>query len=433
MKNRVAFILIGLPFLVFTAQAQPVDYTKQWGPALKHDKQADRFLSTIGFDDAGVYLAKYNSDTDMISVELVSPDLQLTSSGPLPMKDGNGKARWYEFSVYINGQIYLFSSWADKATRTRTLYAQLYNKQTRKLEPEISVASIDFREGTRSNAGSFSYRLSIDEKRILIFAKLPESLTEPERFELIVADETMKLQWNKQVALPFKDQLFLWESMRISNEGDVYLLGVAYTDMRKNKRGGKPNYSYELFRYSANAANETHKTLSLNNQFITDLQLGILPNNNVVCAGFYSALGSFATQGTYFVTLDARSNNILKSEQRAFTLDMISDGLTDKQTERVANRVAKDKAVALPSYKIGWLLLHDDGDVAMVCEDYNVVEVTRDKVILAEHRAGQIFVVRFSAQGDIRWTKKINKYQSTTSNATYLSYGFGRVGNDLVF
>lgn len=433
MKSIIALALVGFIFQISGAQTQKISFTKEWGSPLKHENRGDRFLEVIGSDENGAYVMKFNNVDNMLSVELVGKDLHSISSGPLPMLSTNGKPRLYEFSVYMNNQIYIFSSFADKATRKRILYGQLFNKQTRKLETEIAVASIDFDGNTRANSGFFSYRLSLNEKRVLIFAKLPDSFTEPERFEVVVLDEQVKLLWKKQVALPHKDHLFSWESMRVSNEGDVYLLGVAYTDMRLNKRKGKPNYSYELFRYSQNLSNETHKTISLKDQFITDMQIGILPNNDVVCTGFYSEAGTFSIRGTYFIKLDARTNEIVKSQQKEFSAETISEGLTEKQANFVADRLQKGKNVSLPSYNLDRMVVDDAGGVVLVCEDFSIHEVTQKDVSYVQYSAGEIFVLRFSPEGEIAWTKKIAKRQISQSGAQYISYGFGLVGTKLVF
>ena len=251
---------------------------------------------------------------------------------------------------------------------------------------------------------------------------------------MLILDDQLKPLWKKQITLPYKDNLFEWESMRINGEGDVYLLGVAYTDLRRNKRSGTPNYTYKLFRYSQNQANETHKTLNLNDKFITDMQIGILENNDVVCAGFYSELGTFANKGTYFIKLDARSNEIVNSQFKEYSLDMITENLTEKQAERVANRVEKGKAVELQDYNLDRLLVDGAGGVVLVGEAFSVNERKRNDESYLEYFYGEIFVVRISPSGEILWTKKIPKRQvSRSDGGKYLSYTFGTVNNKLVF
>jgi len=96
--------------------------------------------------------------------------------------------------------------------------------------------------------------------------------------------------------------LFDIESVRVDNAGNVYLLGLLYKEKRKEKRHGQPNYTYEAFA-TVERQRVKQYTLSLDDRFITDMQIEIL-NNNLVCAGFYSQKGSFSIRGTYFLTVD---------------------------------------------------------------------------------------------------------------------------------
>jgi hypothetical protein len=429
----VTFLLVFYLSLV-AALGQTIPYTKQWGPPLKQEKRLNEYMGVIGSDQVGTYTLKYNSADNLLYIEQLNQELNVTSSYQLPLFEASGKRRWYEFSVYINNQIYVCSSYADKNTKKRKLYAQVFDKITGKLGSESLLTEIDFQGNWRANSGFFRYRLSMNEKRILIYAQLPFSDIEPEQFSLLVLDDQWNPLWNKQISLPYKDRLFEWESMQVSAEGDAYLLGVAYTDMRRNKRRGSPNYTYELFKYTKNTDRETHQTIGLSDKFITDMQIAVLDNNDVVCAGFYSDMGSFSNKGTYFIRLDSETNKITQNQFKEYSLDMITENLTERQTERMSKRAEKGKEIELPAYNLDRLIIDDTDGLILVGEEVSTREVTNKEESYIQYFYGEIFVVRISAKGEIQWTKKIPKRQvSQSDGGKFSSYTFGIVNRKLVF
>ena len=58
---------------------------------------------------------------------------------------------------------------------------------------------------------------------------------------------------NKEITVPYNDELFDIEGQIIDNEGAVYLKCIVYNEKRRKKRHGEPNYKYLLLKYTKDA------------------------------------------------------------------------------------------------------------------------------------------------------------------------------------
>jgi hypothetical protein len=435
----------GFLFLFFTElTAQPYQLTTRWGDEIKANRRTT-LNDIIGSDETGFYAIRTRASflDFTFTLEHYGNDLRPINSVELELVT-NGRQRLGEFTLFANNEIYIFSSYADPQTRINDLYVQQVNKKTLQLSPPVSIAKIDFHGQKRRNDGAFEFRQSRDKSKLLIYSKLPYEKNEPEKFELLVLDKDMSPLWQRQITIPYKDQLFDLESMRVSNDGEVHLLGLVYKDKRTEIRKGEANYSFELLSYYDKGSREARTPLSLAGKFITDMQIGILDNKDIVCAGFYSETGTLTIKGTYFLKLDANTRAVIVNSSKEFELNFITQNLTEREAKKVGRRAANDKDTELFQFRLDQLVVDNVGGVFLVGEQFfvrQVVTTMRNPTTGAittrtdnYYYYNDIIAIRISAEGEILWSQKIPKRQkSVNDGGASSSYTFGVRRGQLLF
>ncbi len=443
MKNILLFVCA----ILFSngLNAQPYQLTTRWGEEIKANRRTT-LNDIIGSDETGFYAIRTRASMFLdftFTLEHYGNDLRPIKSVEMELVT-NGRQRVGEFTLYTNNEIYIFSSYADPQTRINDLFVQQVDKKTLQLSAPVSIAKIDFNGQKRRNDGVFEFRLSRDKSKLLIYSKLPFEKNEPEKFELLVLDKTMNPLWQKQITIPYKDQLFDLESMRVSNDGEVHLLGLVYKDKRTEIRKGEANYSFELLSYYDKGAREERTPLSLPGKFITDMQIGLLDNKDIVCAGFYSETGTLTIKGTYFLKLDAKTRTVVTNSSKEFDLDFVAQNLTEREARKVGRRAENDKDIELFQFRLDQLVVDNIGGVFLVGEQFyikRVVTSTRNPTTGAVttrtdyyYYYNDIIAIRIGADGEILWSQKIPKRQmSINDGGARSSYAFGVRNGQLLF
>lgn len=157
-----------------------------------------------------------------------------------------------------------------------------------------------------------------DTSKILVYYQLPYEKKENEKFGFHVFDNDMNLLWTKNVVLPYEDKLFGVTDYKIDKKGNVHLLSILYKEKAKTKRAGKPNYSYKILSYTDEGKNVKEYDVTIKDKFFTDMQLAISDNYDLICAGFYSDLGTFSIKGSYFLRIDSESKQIKTKSFKEF-------------------------------------------------------------------------------------------------------------------
>src|SRR5204862_3423318 len=134
----------------------------------------------------------------------------------------------------------------------------------------------------------------------------------------------------------------------------------------KSKRRGKPNYNYEVFAWLQQGEQMKQYPIALEDRFLTDMQIEIVDNRNLVCAGFYSAKGTFSIKGTYFLTVDLASKEIKTKSFKEFGLDFIIQNMSDKEASRAVKRTERGDEVELYEYDLDKLLVGRDGSAILI-------------------------------------------------------------------
>jgi hypothetical protein len=255
-------------------------------------------------------------------------------------------------------------------------------------------------------------------------------------------DHKFQLLWNKEVRLPYENGLLDVESFRVDEDGDVYLLGLIYNEKRKSKRRGNPNYQYQVFAYRESGEVLKEYPISLPEKFITDLQIEVLKNKDLICAGYYSQNGTFSIRGTYFLTIDAKTKEVKNKSVKEFGIDFITQNMKERVAEKTKRKEEKGEETELYEYDLRRLLVGKDGSAILLGEQYYVERITRTTMmngVSTSHTEthyyyNDIIAVKIDPSGKIDWAEKIAKHQHTMEDGGfYSSYTTAIVNGNICF
>ncbi len=390
-----------------------------------------------------VYIEKYNSK------------MKLVKSQEIALKYKN-KALDFEDMVILNQNLFLLTSFNNKAKKKNYLFSQMINMRSLTASKKLTkIGEIETLGINRK--GSFGIHISRDSSKVLIFNDLPYKKGKPERFSLKIYSDGFEPLWNRDINLPYNDDKFSVEEYRIDNEGNVYLLGVIYQDRSRSRRQGKPNYQYTILAYTESGEELQQYKIGFQDKFITDLTFRVANDGNLVCSGFYSSIGNYSIKGTYFFRLNPITKEVYNRNLKEFDFDFLTEFMSErrkKKAKKAEEQGNTRKQAELFSYSLDNLVLRNDGGALLIAEQYFVQRVeesnyygsrpgfyspsgrfyNNSRYIEKNHyNYNDIIIVNIQPNGEIEWTARIPKRQETVDDGGYYSSYAMSIVRDRIF
>ncbi len=443
MKKISIFLLFVVASIITYGQVKSDKVEILWGKEFK--ASAKYALDIVGEDASGFYAIRTEKKGLFITTALERYDLEMNRSKivKLDLRDRYIK-RSFEFITMLNKKLYIFSSRYDKRNKKDYLYVQTIDKSTLLLNNDSKkIAEIDYSKKTLFNSGGFGFRMSRDDSKILIFYNIPNKKKEKERFGFHVYDENFSQIWEKNETLPYEESLFIIEDFKVDNNGNVHLLSTMYNEKLKIRKKGKPNYKYLILSYMDLGSRVEEYSIDVKDKFLTNMQIAITDEQNIICAGFYSKNGTMSIIGSYFLTLDGKTHETLSRSFKEFGIEFITQNMTKRQEKRTKKRADKGRNVEMYEYSLDEIILKSDGGAILIGEQYYVKVVTTTTTSSNGSRStktdyyyyyNDIIVINISPDGEIEWAEKIAKRQITANdNAAFSSYISVVSDNNLYF
>jgi hypothetical protein len=427
IKSLVPFFLL----LVFACPAI-AQVEINWG--VPHQKPSRSGSPDIlGSDGTYTYMLRFSGGF-MVSPEpqlerYRNSDQKLDFAKPIKTKTSFGELDLE--AIYLMGEhIVVFSSRYDRDRDKNIAYGKTLDLDGKALIEWKEITTIAATK--RKNSGSFSFHAGRDSMSVLVLVKPPYEDYGDEQFSLLCFDQNLTKQWSKDLKLPYKDQFFSLDKFILLPSGDVYMLANVSKDrsvMTRSDRRTKPTYYYSILLYDRAADDLREYNVKLDPKFISDLTFEVDSVGNIICAGFYSNQSSNAIIGTFYT----RINRKTKEMTTQGTMDFDSNFLEQFMS---AKKVSKKRE--LMNYDLRHLVLREDGGAILVAEQYY------DYIVCSSDSRGQmrcthyyyyndIIVVSIAPNGQISWTRKIPKRQSSSNDDGYFSSFSFSVMNDNMF
>ena len=445
-------IILLLSFVMTAPGIAQTDFNQfevEWSNVDKADRHSGYITDFFGSDQFGFYTLSsragsiYNVGSSrslrvpLARIDYYTNNLKEVNSKTIDLRKMEEKRDIEAMFQMRDQRFYLFTSYLNNE-RENILEAQLMRPKTLQMSSnQKEIHKLSFDGYGKSNSGTYGFNMSPDSSKLVVYYNLPYERAAEEKFGLKVYDQYMNLIWAKDITLPYTDELFQLLQMRLDNKGNLYVVGKIYRDKVRNRAQGKPNYDYMVLAYKDNATIVEEFPIKLEDRFITDLQIDVDENENIICAGLYSDLGLGGIKGTFYATIDAKSKNMTSKSFKDFDADFIVEG--ERRVDSKKRQIARGKEV-LVSYYLDEIIRRDDGGAVLVAEQYysRVINSTNIRVNVnrryTKYYYNDIIVVSISPAGEIEWTGKINKNQETINDAgIYSSYHLSLIGDKLIF
>ncbi len=435
MKYALALTvwLIGQQFAAL-GQPRNQDVDIQWGKKLRASR-GTTLQDVVGYDNSGIYAIRSVSKglyglSSFLALEHYDHNMNLTRSVEIDLRHVKFRKRRFEKIIHYNNQLYLFSSFPDKEQKKNCLYVQQIDKKTLFPEPDLRpIASIDYEGHTRYNSGTFDHTISRDSSKLLVFYNLPYEKKESERFGFHVLNRDMNQLWEKQITLDYQEELFDVERYRVDNQGNIHLLGQIFAEKRKVRRRGEVNFKYQILSYRNQGNHLTEYPVELPDLYLSDMQIAITEDQNIVCAGFYSEEGTNSIQGSYFLTIDKDTKKIIRKSSKAFDADFVTQNMKKRKAKKTRKKMEKGKDVEMYNYDLDQIVLRDDGGAVLVGEKFFISTVTNTSMMngttryrtTSYYNYHDIIAVNLNPEGVIDWAQKIPKRQTTREDGGFFS------------
>ena len=373
-----------------------------------------------------------------IYVEKYDASLNLKHSQKIDLKYKKKKLQFEEL-LNLNGNLYLLTSFNNKAKEKTYLFSQKLNKRFIPAKKPIKIAEIE--TGSWIKEGSFDLEISKDSSKILVYGQLPYQRKQSERFNLSVLDKQLQPIWDRNIILPYSDQLLSIENYKVDNQGNVYILGKLRHEKARLFQNKTPNYHYIILAYSANKDEATEYKIDLKDKFITDLTFRPSNDGNLICAGFYSEKLSYSIKGTCFFNMDMQTKEAFNIHLKKFDFDFLTEYMSDRRKEkakRAEESGNKRRSPELYRYALDDLILRSDGGAVLVGEQYYIEErksYYRDGSYRSTYyyNYNDIIVVNIKPSGEIEWATHIPKRQRTQDDGGYYSSYAKAVVRDKIY
>ncbi len=435
------FLLLFLVCTCFSSWAQNEKFPGKldWGKKIKAPKRS--YLSKILLHDSTGFYAVRETTAGLggaptkVYLEYYNDDKKLKKSNKIDLKY-SGKKRTYEDLLQLDGNLYLMTSFFNRAKERNYLFVQEVNPRSLRARKKITkIGEIPTRGLT--GTGLFDFSLSRDSTKILLYNQLPTGKKDPESFAFRVFNDQFEEMWSKDIILPYNNNQFTVEEYRVDNEGNVYLLGVIFMDKSKRRRQGKANYQYVILAYENNGEDFTEYKVEENEKFITDLTFRIGNRGQLICAGFYSEKRSYSIKGTCYFKIDRKNKEVLDRNFRAFDFEFLTEYFSDRKKRKAQRNKEKgrmDKVPEMYNYALNDLILRSDGGAVLVAEQFYIYEqddfntfganrfgFNNNMRIITYYNYNDIIVVNIKPTGEIEWATRIPKKQTTTDDGGYYS------------
>ena len=388
----------------------------------------DGQLITVFFSEKKYYLRSYNMN------------LEITTFSELKFEYKDKRLK-YDRIVKIKNRLFILGSFINRKSKKNYLIYQEIDPKTLKTIDGLKILGIiPFQK--RGNCGKFRFVYSRNQKRVLIYHYLPYNKEGRYKLSFSVLDSNLNKLWQKEITLPYSEVLFAVKDFVVDDEGNVFVIGKKWKDKNKDVINEKINFTFAILAYKNNGKEKREYKLDLKDKMITQVKLTIDKRLNLICTGFYTNNKNYySLGGSFFLKIDYELGDIMVSNYKDFSFDYITSLMGEnekKKAEKESKKLQKKgKTYEMPKYDIDELIIRDDGGVLMIAERayleyYTITDASGHSHTSRLYDADNIIVVNFNPDGNIKWARKVPKYQ-VAGSPYYLSYVIAAHKDNLYF
>ena len=414
MRHTILTVLLAA--CIGTLSAQDIRYDIQKSEIFETDVNYSSMASVAEDDEGGLTMA-YKTDKGY-TFQKYNGEMQLVKEQELKLRDrdvinviiNNEKAIVVDFTYNKKAKAYICSASvaavSDLAFTTQELFTV----------PAAKSVPINFRIGSSVSEGTNFATLLTDKDKLVfaVYVDIDDPLDENDSRKLAVYNTNLELTYEHPFANEGKKFTYAYQNLEVTETG-TYLLAKVYTRFPANtKAAEKYKYYYEMLMLDENGYKkqlfDTEKLLAKN--------LRIVPKENAVCCtGFYSNYGGMRAEGVCYYDMDPVTLDIRVQKFHPFSKQLLLD------------KFGQDIKQGLPNLEMNSVFLTPDNNIIINAEEIDNGSVQNRNILHFD----DIVTAALDANGDLLWTRGINKEQWMEGTTRYLSYTSAVAGENTYF
>lgn len=456
-KIKISLTLLTLILsMVSTAQPKFDDYELKIGPFFKAPKRAVP-IEYIGSDDYGFYVIYASGKTGSGNKSLVKFgfDLNIIKEVSIETKGSTNNTE-SQTILMMDGNIHHFYLKTERKSpppgqRTgmgmgkreypilrKGLYVQRINQKDMSLDEPVLISELPKKESAGNN---FTISFSPDSSKIALSYHLPYEEDKLQNIALILFSRDLKILQSTKLVLPYEDKLFTSSKFVVNNSRDVYILGKRYFDKKKDKIKREVNYDYVLLKMDSETNHLDPFPIETQGKFLSDMQININSDGELISAGFYSEKGSNLSAGVFYIRFNEKSKEVMSESFKSFDNSFLLLNMTKRKAEKTKSKMDQGEDVELAHFNIDEFILEKDGSTTIIAESRNIFTTSYYMyspqggytVTNTHYDYDDVMVVRVDPTGNISWAQRVAKNQHTIGDAAIYSSYCSAISNNIIF
>lgn len=283
----------------------------------------------------------------------------------------------------------------------------------------------------RASQPRFTVEVSPNQQYFIAFFDPPFERKTNETFDFRCYSPDLDLIWEKNLELPYAQDIVQVHNYLLDNSANVYLMSGEKPSRASNSFLKPQAGRYEVFYYNHVENKLEEYDVSLKDKNIISIQFDLNAQNELVIAGFYTNNFNFSVAGTFYFRLLPEAKDLAAAAYMALPKQLLELYLNEREMQ-------KDKSIG--DLFLDHLIIEPDGSTLLIGERYYITErmmsdiSTGRQYIEYTYHHGDIIVLQLNASGKINWSNSIAKNQTRLSNYKQnYGYSFGKKGTDWMF
>lgn len=356
---------------------------------------------------------------------LVKYNARLKQAWKQTVFEQNGRKNIDFMSVIGENILVIVSEFFPREKIIRTYYYRYALDGTPIVEEEL----LSIFPNQKEQKVELQYVLSPNKRKLLAYKNL-EAKREAETIQYYLFDYQGDFVQNGEMSLRYPDNKFRIRSIRVSNQGNVYVLGKFDANNWVSDR----DFKYLIYRQDLKTEETTEFQVDLGNLYISDLAFRVDRDENMLIAGFYSNRGEDQSAGILFQQINPLGE-IIRENSEPFSREFLRYFLSKGQIER--GRELSDFFLRAED----GIVLRSDGGVLLLAEKFYLTYITyRDQfntpVDQKIFHFDDVILISINPRGEIDWQAIVDKAQQSESpenlsffnaigpNGTYVFYEY---------
>lgn len=419
--------LLAFSFPLLFASAMVAQDSIRWQAIQEADKRG-RSIELLGEVDDQYYALITSGKDRILEIHRESESKKATKTLEMPVVQGEA-LDFKELLLHQTG-FWLFTEGILKEINAKVFYATPLDFNGNPTDLPVELDRIEM--ASRSKKALFGTSLSSNKQLLLVFRDSPYQNKSNDRLQFRVFGPDLSKLWEKQLKLPYEEEIFELADYSIDNRGKVYMLsGLGADDLASQAMDLRTREARSILLTYDPAINKMKEfDVSLKDKWVMAMGLDFAENGDAIIAGFYSRDQFFSIGGTFYFRMNSKENRIISGGLNPFPTEFLEQFMSSRRAQRASE---------LDRFKLNQMWIQEDGSCYLLGEQRYVKERIATDIgsgrqrITNDYIFNDAIVLKLDSAGRSAWNVRIPKEQvSVDDGGPYSSYAAGLV-NDTVY